>query len=82
MGCWCGHGPWCRSGYGHGYPPWWDEPVDYGPVGYGRRRLRARPARSRLDEEDLRDHLEELEQEVARVREDLERLRRERSGEA
>ena len=73
MGCWCGHGPWHHWGYGPGYPPPWYEPAGYGPPGYERRRGR-RPALARLDEEDLRDYLEDLEEEVARVRQDLERL--------
>ena len=76
MSCgWCGHGhcPACGYGhchhYGYGYgPPSWP---DYGP-GYAPRRRRRRAVR----EEDLAAYLEDLEEEVSRVREDLESLRR------
>jgi hypothetical protein len=81
MSCgWCGHGhcPACgyghchHYGYGYGPPPW----PGYGP-GY-----RPRPRRRRaLEEEDLTAYLEDLEEEVSRVREDLESLRRSRPAE-
>ena len=60
----CGYGHCHHGGYGYGPPPW----AGYGP-GYGPRRRRRR-----ADEQDLADYLSDLEEEVAQVREELERL--------
>ena len=82
MSCgWCGHGYCPHHGDGHchhcghayGPPPPWP---DYGP-GYGPPRRRRRAP----DEEDLAAHLEDLEQEIGRVREELESMRRSRAPE-
>ena len=73
--CWCGHGPWHHWGYGYGPPPW---ARDYGPeYGYGPPRRRRRAP----DEEDLAEYLGDLEDELRRVRVELERLRGSRAGE-
>jgi hypothetical protein len=73
MSCWCGHGPWHH--YGYPYPP----PAAYGPPAtmyyepaepYRRRRRR------QADAEELADYLGELEAEVARIRRELDELRR------
>ena len=76
MSCgWCGHG-YCHHGYCHhcgyayGPPP---SRAGYGP-GYGPRRR----SRRALDEEDLAATLEDLEEEIGRVREELADLRRPR----
>jgi hypothetical protein len=89
MSCWCGHrpwhdwhGPWHHWGYEYGPPPGPGYEAGYGPgpgygPGYGpgpRRRARAR-------EDDLAGYLEDLEDEVRRVREELDRLRGSRSPE-
>jgi hypothetical protein len=74
--CWCGHGPWHHRGYGYGPPPYAYEP-DYGPEDWPPRRRRRRP-----DEEDLADYLGELEDELRRVRVELERLRQSRCSES
>lgn len=74
MGC-CyghGHGPWCGWGYGYGLPPYEPGPYAYRP----RRRRRGVP-----DEADLEAYLEDLEEELDRVRRDLEAARTARSGE-
>lgn len=73
----CYHG-YChhhhRGGYGYGYGP----PEAYGPE-YGPRR-RGRPGRAWApDEDDLAEHLHDLEDEIGRVRRELENLRRSRS---
>lgn len=72
----CGHGPWHCHGYP--YPPaYGPPPAAYYPpgepygYGYGHRRRRRR----RVDTEDLADYLEDLEEEVARVRRELDELR-------
>lgn len=71
MSCgWYGHGHCHHCGYGYGPPPYW---AGYGP-GYGPRRRSRRAA----DEEDLAAYLEDLEQEISRVREELAGLRRSR----
>jgi hypothetical protein len=80
MSCCCGHGP-CH--YHHGYPyasTYAPPPVAYYPTpepygygysyGYGRRRRR------RVEAEDLADYLQDLEAEVARVRRELDELRK------
>jgi hypothetical protein len=55
--CWHGyHGPWC------GGPPWWYEQTPIGPPVTRRRRRR----------EELEDYLSYLEEELKRVREELE----------
>ncbi|MHB1430841.1 MAG: hypothetical protein ACYCVZ_01815 [Streptosporangiaceae bacterium] len=80
MSCgWCGHAHCPHCGYAHcpyhGYdyepPPW----GSYGP-GYGSRRRRRRVP----DEDDLAAYLEDLEDEIAQVREELQRVRRARSS--
>ena len=63
MSCWCGHGPWHHDRYSYpppGYPP---------PEPYGR------PRRRRLDADELADYLQELGEEIARVRRDLDEIR-------
>ena len=74
MSCWCGHGP-CHyrghHGYGRGYaygagyvygpPP--GQPVPF-------------PARRGRRARDLEDYAEDLEEELARVRRELQELRR------
>lgn len=74
-GC-CGHGHCHHCGYAYAPPPpFW---AGYGP-GYGGRRR----SRRRMDEEDLAAYLEDLEDEIGRVREELASLRRSRpAGEA
>jgi hypothetical protein len=72
---WCGHGPWHHQMYpypppypppGYYYPP---PPFQYGTPP-GRRRRRA------ADAEELADYLQQLEEEIASVRRDLDDLRR------
>ena len=71
----CQHHHWCYGPPPYG-PPEVYEPV-YGP-GYGLRR-RGRPGRARaLDEDDLAGYLHDLEDEIGRVRRELEELRRSR----
>jgi hypothetical protein len=73
MSCWCGHGPWHHQMYP--YPPPYPPPGYYPPppVQYGmppgRRRRRA------ADAEELADYLQQLEEEIANVRRDLDDLR-------
>jgi hypothetical protein len=72
MSCWCGHGPWHYHGYP--YPPaaaYGPPPAMYYPPAepYRRRRRRA-------DAGELADYLDELEAEVARIRRELDELRR------
>ena len=67
----CGYGHCHHGGYGYGPPPW----AGYGP-GYGPRRRRRR-----ADGQALADYLSDLEEEVAQVREELERLRGSRGAE-
>ncbi len=76
MSCCYGHGP-CHYHHGYGYPPAYGPPpaAYYPPAepygyGYGRRRRR------RIDAEELADYLEDLEAEVARVRRELDELRK------
>ena len=82
MSCgWCGHAHCPHCGYAHcpyhgydydyGPPPW----EDYGPGYRPRRRRRRVPG-----EDDLAAYLEDLEDEVAQVREELQRVRRSRSS--
>jgi len=77
MSCWCGHGPWHHQGYP--YPPLYPPP-QYPPSAYypppepydrppRRRRRRAR------DPEELEDYLQDLQEEIDRVRQELAALR-------
>jgi hypothetical protein len=79
MSCWCGHGPWHHGGYPYPpYPPeeYWPPPRRFGPppqwyappAGYRTRRREAAA-------EDLAEYLNDLEEEIARVRRELERMR-------
>jgi hypothetical protein len=73
MSCWCGHGPWHYRDYSYpptpAYPP--PPPAYYRPVEpYGHRR------RHRADAEELADYLHELEEDIARIRQELDELRR------
>lgn len=66
MSCWCGHGPWHHHGYAYpppAYPPPAYPPPYYEPVP-PRRGRRARV-------EDLERYLSDLNDELARVREEL-----------
>ena len=69
MSCWCGHGPWHYHGYP--YPPqaYGPPPSMYYPPGQPYRRRRP-------DAEELADYLGELEAEVARIRRELDELRK------
>jgi hypothetical protein len=79
MSCWCGHGPWHHYGYPYppaavyGPPP----PMYYQPAEPYRRRRRGR-----ADAEELAYYLGELEAEVARIRRELDELRRTESTES
>ena len=75
MSCWCGHGPW----HHHGYP--YAGPMAYGPPSAmyyepGPYRRRSRQA----DAEDLADYLDDLEAQVARIRRELDEVRRTNAG--
>lgn len=74
MGCWCGHGPWHHWGYG--YPPPYQEypsyPPPYEPQPYPGPARRRRGMRG---EGDLEEYLERLEEEIGRVRRELQELR-------
>lgn len=78
MSCWCGHGPWHYHGYP--YPPmaaYAPPPAYYPPAEpYGRRR------RGRVDAEELADYLHELEEEITRIRRELDELRSSDTGES
>lgn len=83
MSCWCGHGPWHYHGYP--YPPmaaYAPQPAYYPPAEpaepYGRRRRR----RGRVDAEELADYLHELEEEITRIRRELDELRSSDTGES
>ncbi|MCZ4581997.1 hypothetical protein M0655_18805 [Gordonia amicalis] len=74
MSCWCGHGPWHYHGYPYpppgAYAPPPPPPAYYAPdEQYGRRRRR------RADAEELADYLQDLEEEVTRIRHELDELR-------
>ncbi|ANS32020.1 hypothetical protein R1CP_37070 (plasmid) [Rhodococcus opacus] len=80
MSCWCGHGPWHYHGY-H-YPPaavyappppspYYPETEPYGP-----------PRRRRPDAEELAEYLHGLEEEMARIRREIDDLRRADTGES
>lgn len=79
MSCWCGHGPWHHHGYSYPaqFPPPGYPPPGYPPPGYlsspaesvGRRRGRG----SEVDE--LADQLEELAEQMARIRQAVDELR-------
>lgn len=74
MSCWCGHGPW-HYYQGYPYPPpagYGPPPSEYYPPASPVRRLRRR----RADAEELTDYLEDLEEEIARIRGELDELRR------
>jgi hypothetical protein len=78
MNCWCGHGPWHH--YGYAYPPPYGPPAAYPPPAdyyYGGPARRRR----RRDPEELEEYLEDLEAEIARVRQELGDLRERRAGE-
>lgn len=83
MSCWCGHGPWHYHGYP--YPPSYP-PVQYPPPGYyPPEELDERPARRRRrrrgrDPEELEDYLQDLQEEIDRVRQELAAMRQ--SGES
>ncbi len=73
MSCWCGHGAWHHHGY-H-YPP----PAAYGPppaMYYPPAEPYRHRRRRQADAEELADCLGELETEVARIRHELDELRR------
>jgi hypothetical protein len=72
MQCWFGHGPWHYHGYP--YPPPYPVPGHYFPPEFGpppRWGTRRRPA----DADELAEYLQPLEEEIARVRRDLDELR-------
>jgi hypothetical protein len=73
----CHHHHWC---YG---PPPYGPPETYEPVyrpGYGPRR-RGRPGRAwPADDDDLAGYLRDLEDEIGRVRRELDELRRSRAA--
>ena len=73
-----------HGGCGHGYgASCYGPPEAYGPV-YGPRyglRRRGRPGRAWApDDDDLAGYLQDLENEIGRVREELENLRRSRGA--
>jgi hypothetical protein len=70
MSCWHAHGPWCHGPYV--YPPGY-YPADCYPQDYYPPPPRTR--RRSVDTEELADYLQRLEEEVARVRRDLDELR-------
>ncbi|MBF6354941.1 hypothetical protein IU449_10355 [Nocardia higoensis] len=80
MNCWCGHGPWHYHGYAYppggayGPPPAYYPAVEPPePYGYGRRRRRR--GQGRADADELADYLHELEEEIVRLRRELDELR-------
>ena len=75
MSCWCGHGPWHH--YGYAYPP------SYGPRGayppptddyHQGHHGPPLPPRRRRDPEELQDYLQDLEEELTRLRQELNEL--------
>jgi len=71
MSCWCGHGPWHYHGYA--YPPPYPPPAYYPPEEpYGPPRRRRR---RRREPEELEDYLQDLQEEIDRVRQELAALR-------
>lgn len=67
-GCWCGYGPWHHAG--HPYPPY------YPPPGFYCAPPQRRSAGRAVDAEELADYLRDLEEQIARVRRDLDEIRR------
>ena len=79
MSCWCDHGPWHYHGYP--YPPQYPPP-QYPPGYYPPEELDERPVRRRRrgrDLEELEDYLQDLQDEIDRVKEELAAMRQ--SGE-
>ncbi|GAB2731239.1 hypothetical protein [Nocardioides pakistanensis] len=82
MSCWCGHGPWHYHGYPYPpqYPPQYPPP-QYPPPGYyppeelEDRPVRRRRRRRARDPEELEDYLQDLQEEIDRVRQELTALR-------
>jgi hypothetical protein len=72
MSRWHAHGPWCHDPYV--YPPPGYAAADYYPPPAYYPPPRARAGR-RLDADELAEYLQRLEDEVARVRRDLDELR-------
>jgi len=68
MSCRCGHGPWHHYGYSYA-------PPGYAPPGYPLAEPYGRPRRRRPDADELADYLQELGEEIARVRRDLGEIR-------
>jgi hypothetical protein len=69
MSCWCGHGPWHHYGYAYpprGYPDY-PSPECWAP---------GRGSRRRRSDDELERHLVGLEEELARLREELAAQRR------
>ena len=75
MSCWHAHGPWCHGPYV--YPPPGYYAADYYPPtdDYPPPPPRARARRRSMDADELAEYLQRLEDEVARVRRDLDELR-------
>ena len=72
MSCWCGHGPWHH--YGYTYPPQYPPPAYYPPEEFYDRPARRR-RRRRRDPEELEDYLQDLQEEIDRVRGELAAMR-------
>ena len=85
MSCWCGHGPWHYHGYP--YPPQYPPP-QYPPPGYylseelDDRPVRRRRRRRTRDPEELEDYLQDLQEEIERVRHELAAMRQSGEGES
>lgn len=81
MSCWCGHGPWHYHGYPYPpqYPPPYPPPGYYPPEELDERAVRRRRRRRGRDPEELEDYLQDLQEEIDRVRQELAAMRQ--SGE-
>ncbi|OII67933.1 MULTISPECIES: hypothetical protein [unclassified Streptomyces] len=80
MSCWCGHGPW--SHYAHPYPASYPPPGYYPPPEYygPPPPEQARGRRGQGDVEELTEYLRRLEDEIRKVRRDLDEIRQGRKG--
>jgi hypothetical protein len=78
MSCWCGHGPWHYHGYPYPppyLPPQYPPSAYYQPEELDERPVRRRRRRRARDPEELEDYLQDLQEEIDRVRQELTALR-------